>query len=704
MFNIYTITVVARILSLNTVILGFSGIFLWVRGGSKALLRSIGIALVAGGVLSTLLPLDCITAGVITNPIKAIILGYALVGASFAYIAHLIFSDRQERAIVKAMLEADALLPTPLPRPEESEPSRFERICILLKSGDAKAQALALQMNAALIRTAAEAGQRRQVDYSHNWRADPALAHLPAELPVGWQNDDQIQMALRQSALLERDRAFLSTCWPDMSVAISAVAEACAHQEIQLRALRTRWTSLSPAQIWIGVVQPPGTTRPPAAIDTWAANETRLAELAKLAAVAPSGADVADALKLLLCWPDRASATFLLQACVTPLSQVYASQSLAARAGTEYTNWGEWEAWLKRAGSGASESRAAAIRLIDEFRPELATIWLSEQPGTPDPALETALRVAVAERARQKTDPIEFAHRWRLVLTPTEIDSIVSSPIPRQVHIPSVPEPIPPPLPERPPILPLPATPLRRMQLSRIAWIVSITFGIVIALYTFRRESVAIELGPIYPTTIPLMDKTDWRFKFVAKITNNTGRPLILPAFRIYIPHAFQSAYETCSPSCIPSGSSYYQFFGGECPITDRDRLGTPKVIFDHNDWYATQAYAESQISNVSRMKIDVQSWQVYDNGIGALQIQFINNSGIKVNSVDGTALFLGADGAVLDGGMFDMNPGPNGRRELDISDVPNAKQAIKCIIQINSFRSPSQPIPAGLPPGPSVR
>jgi hypothetical protein len=241
-------------------------------------------------------------------------------------------------------------------------------------------------------------------------------------------------------------------------------------------------------------------------------------------------------------------------------------------------------------------------------------------------------------------------------------------------------------------------------MISRSIWTASITFGVVIAFYTLQRPSVVVEQGQIYPTISPLMDKTYGHFKFVAKITNNSGSPLILPAFRISIPYAFQSVYETTSTSCIPSGSSYYQFFGGMCPITDKDRLGIPKVTFLHNDWYVTPSYAESQISNVSRMKIDVQSWQAYDNGASALQIHFINHSGIKVSSVDGTALFLSSDGSVLDGNIFDMDPGLNGGRELDIFDVPNAKRATKCIIQINAYRSPSQNVPIGVPSAPSVQ
>jgi hypothetical protein len=466
-------------LLLANALLILAGIYAFIRAEIKAsstfvilgrAAQSIGLALIIGGLLAYILPHYCLTAGIIHDPASVLHVWFASVGAAFAYIARVIFGEMRKPAMVKTMLQApdhmpqqnpaakDALLQTPRPRLEESEFSRFELICIFLNSGNAKARTWALQLNAALLKTAADAGQRRRVDSSFNWRTDPALAHLPAELPVGWQNDDQIQMTLRQSALLKRDRAFLLTCWPDMSAAISAAAKACAHQENQLHEQHTRWTSLSPAHLWTGVTQPPGTKRP-AAIDTWAANETRLAELAKLAAVAPAGADIPDALKLLLCWPDRASTTFLLQACVTPSSQVYASQALAARMGAAYTNWWEWEAWLKRAASEASQSRAEAIRLIDEFGPELATIWLREQPGTPDPALDTALGVVVAERARQKTDPIQFVHRWRLVLTPAEIDRISSSPIPRQVHIPSEPVAIPPPLPERPRILPLSATP-----------------------------------------------------------------------------------------------------------------------------------------------------------------------------------------------------------------------------------------------------
>ena len=127
-------------------------------------------------------------------------------------------------------------------------------------------------MNSTLLKTASAAAQRRRVDPSHNWNADPALAHLPAELPVGWRNDDQVQVNLRQAALLERDRAFLQTYGPDMPVAMSAVAEACALHHAQLRVQRARWISLSPAHLWTGVSLPPGTTLPSAAIDTWSEN------------------------------------------------------------------------------------------------------------------------------------------------------------------------------------------------------------------------------------------------------------------------------------------------------------------------------------------------------------------------------------------------------------------------------------------------
>jgi hypothetical protein len=115
----------------------------------------------------------------------------------------------------------------------------------------------------------------------------------------------------------------------------------------------------------------------------------------------------------------------------------------------------------------------------------------------PDPALDTALGVAVAERARQKTDPIEFAHRWRLVLTPTEIDRISSSPIPRQVHIPSVPEPIPPPVPEVSPNTPLPTTPLGIAALTHAKMAVSNSWRVIarqILQLVFAAEAVVVTL------------------------------------------------------------------------------------------------------------------------------------------------------------------------------------------------------------------
>jgi hypothetical protein len=200
------------------------------------------------------------------------------------------------------------------------------------------------------------------------------------------------------------------------------------------------------------------------------------------------------------------------------------------------------------------------------------------------------------------------------------------------------------------------------------------------------------------------MDKEYWGFKFITKISNNSKNPLILPSFRIRAPSAFQPITEAATGLFLSPGASCYQIFGGSYSVENKDHISKPIITFLDNDFYAPRTYADYQIANKSRMKIEVTSWQAYENGCAALQVQFHNETKIKVNSIDGTAIFLGADGAIVDGDEFEMALSESGKRELDIFDVPGSRRATKCYLQIDAFRDLSGVTPSGMPPEPSVK
>lgn len=408
--------------------------------------EAIGLALAAGGLLSILLPACFVAAGYLRDFGDDVILSLVLIAAAFGYVGYVVLVERRlwmtdgneapndaPRGPTAVENPAgDPLLQTLTPLAPDTEPSLFALICLLLESGNAKAATLAHRLNTGVLNAAVTAAQARRADPTWSgWRASPSLVHLPAELPIGWQNHEQVLQALTQAAALERDRGFLVAHGLALSPACRAIETACAEQRVRLQEFAARWTVLSPHLLWTHREIPPGSALPAAAtVDVWAQTENQLAELTRQSATAVAGAEIPDALKRLVGWPDPVCAAFLLQACGTPTPQVYVMHALALRTGAQYINGWEWEGWLKRAAAGAAQLRASAVGLANEFRDELAMIWLREQPDLSRTALADASALAVVVAARNTVSPAEFVRRWGHLLTSAEAAQLVAIPPP----------------------------------------------------------------------------------------------------------------------------------------------------------------------------------------------------------------------------------------------------------------------------------
>jgi hypothetical protein len=319
--------------------------------------------------------------------------------------------------------EVTPLLQKLLPRAAEPAHSLYALMHLLQRRGDAEASALAQRIHTGIVHKAALAAQTRRTTPEYAWRTLPELAHLPPDLPIGWRDEDQTLAILRQTAAVERDRAFLLATTPDMTTPLRAIAEACIRQQEQFQRQTTRWLLLPPALLWSGFSPPPGCALPTGATnDPQAEESARLADLARMAATAADDAGAPEALQRLVAWPDAVAAPFILQACMAaPALQPYAMHALALRTGIQSVHWEEWEDWLRRAGAASIELRAAAARLAEEYCDELRLLWLREQPCTPDPVLEATLAAAMAASARQGIQSSGFVHRWESSLTPAEV-------------------------------------------------------------------------------------------------------------------------------------------------------------------------------------------------------------------------------------------------------------------------------------------
>jgi hypothetical protein len=161
--------------------------------------------------------------------------------------------------------EVEPLLQKLLPRGSDAAHSPFALLCLLLDNADANAQTLAQRIHAGILKEALRAAQARRADPALPWHQVPALAHLPADLPIGWQYDDHVFAALRQAASLERDLAFLRAAAGDLAVPLHAVEGARTRQLEPVRRQASWWKLISPAQLWSGFAPPPETALPPAA-------------------------------------------------------------------------------------------------------------------------------------------------------------------------------------------------------------------------------------------------------------------------------------------------------------------------------------------------------------------------------------------------------------------------------------------------------
>ncbi len=319
--------------------------------------------------------------------------------------------------------EVSSLLQKLLPLATDDAHSLYFLMCLLQQRGDAEAAALAQRIHAGIVHKAALTAQTRRTTPEYAWRTAPELAHLPPDIPVGWRDDAQTMASLRQAAEVERDRAFLLVAAPDMTTPLRAITETCVQRQEHLRLQTARWFLLPPTSLWSGFTPPPGCALPSGATDDPQAEESaRLADLVRLAVTAADAAVVPEAMQRLVAWPDVLAAPFILQACtVAPILRPYAMHALALRTGIQSVHWADWEEWLQRAGAARIELHAVAASLADEYCDELRLLWLREQPGTPDPALEARLDAAVAESARRQIQPDDFVSRWESILTPTDV-------------------------------------------------------------------------------------------------------------------------------------------------------------------------------------------------------------------------------------------------------------------------------------------
>ena len=316
--------------------------------------------------------------------------------------------------------EITPLLRKLLPPAAAGRHSLYDLLCLLLQRDDPDSLALSQRLHARIIDKASKAAGARRESMEPSWHDTPELAHLPPELPVGWQADYPTLTVLQQAARLERDRAFLLTAAPDLSAVLRAISEACAEQREHVRRQPLRWSLLSPFPPEAPAGSdggPPASAADPAPTGA----QTRLAELADRVTAAAPDTDVPAALRQLVGWPDAEAAPFLIRVCdAAPAWQPYVMHALALRTGRRAMGWPEWETWLQSADAGSQELQDSVMRLAREYGAELELLRLHEESDAPDAAREAALTSACAEAARRTFQPGEFVRRWEHVLTPAD--------------------------------------------------------------------------------------------------------------------------------------------------------------------------------------------------------------------------------------------------------------------------------------------
>lgn len=330
-----------------------------------------------------------------------------------------------------------------LPPSSGAAHSPYALLCLLQGQPDTDAAVLAKRIHTAILSEAARVARRRQSHPEQASLRSPLLAHLPPDIPGGWPSDKQGLNALRAAAQLERDRAFALAKAPALSHLIRAIHTDCEHQRTLLRKPPSRWRLFPPSLLWADLTAALDTEPPPTAAPVRPDEESaRLAELADLAAQAYPGYEAPPALQALVSWPSAAAAPFLRQVGTrAPAWQTFIEHALACRTGLEHQNWPDWDHWLEDVCRGLTDAQAEAALLAQEFRDELRLLWLRDQPGSPDPALEAELEAAARKSSLRTTASAAFVRRWEQALTPAEARMLSGA----------VPEPAsPPPLPALP--------------------------------------------------------------------------------------------------------------------------------------------------------------------------------------------------------------------------------------------------------------
>lgn len=331
-----------------------------------------------------------------------------------------------------SLTELLPLLRKLLPQNADAAHAPFDLLCLLQAREETEAAVLAKRFHVLILNEAVRTAQVRQAKPELDLRPSFLLSHLPPKMPSGWLNDEHVLVVLKRAAQLERDRAFLTAVAPDLTGPLSAVTAACAQQERLLRTLAARWSLLPLSLIYAAEVAPlNGALSTAASADLRTEEEAQLEDLAERAKAAAEtwlpGHEVPGVLQELVAWPRTAVAPYLRDVCAAmPAWCLYVEHALALRTGLEYSNWEEWDLWLKSVSEKADQFRDCAVRMADDFCDELRLLRLREQVGPQNADLLAALETA-AEGAKRTLLPAEFVRRWEHVLTPSEARRLVGS-------------------------------------------------------------------------------------------------------------------------------------------------------------------------------------------------------------------------------------------------------------------------------------
>ncbi|CAM2768325.1 hypothetical protein RAHE111665_00060 [Rariglobus hedericola] len=173
-------------------------------------------------------------------------------------------------------------------------------------------------------------------------------------------------------------------------------------------------------------------------------------------------------------------------------------------------------------------------------------------------------------------------------------------------------------------------------------------------------------------------------YRVCGVLKNTSDKTLVFPVLKVSLPSVANSLMHTVTGCIVPAGESRYFLTGGE----GIDSFVPPiEISYLYSDNRIEKAYVARQLKYLPKLSCTDVYFDSSDTGRGgSLRYRFVNNSDLRIGSIQATAVFFDEEGTLIAAWAFHSTKLDNPEGKHYVMDIENGQRVVRAEIQIDTF------------------